>query len=87
MNEYEALRREIEVRLWRQTIYKAVIGFIPTAQGHSDMQKEIEHNEKQLEYVGEYLREVAKDPWEDFLMEKRATQETPTKAKGVGVVE
>lgn len=65
MTEYEALRREIEVRIWRQTIYKAV----DALNSKVLLKDEIDDNDNTIKLIGEYLRGGG-DRWEDFYKSK-----------------
>ena len=58
MEEIESLRREIEVRLWRETIYRAVNAFKPNS-----LDKAIEENDKVIKKIGKFLEEKGSE-WE-----------------------
>jgi len=69
MTEYEALRREIEVRIWRETIFKAVQGF----KGELGLNEELETNDKHIELLGQYLdgKTTGDEGWEKFYKENK----------------
>lgn len=67
MNEFDALRREIEIRLIRETVYKAIVGL----RGESAMYllSAIEDNDKKIAWIGEFLKSKGVE-WEKFYKEK-----------------
>ena len=68
MDEFEALRREIEVRLMRETIYKAIKAF---KDGY-DLTEDMVINERMMRHIGDFLRSDPKEYlmwWEDYINE------------------
>ena len=59
MNEYEALRREIEIRLIRETVYRAVDA-LNTKQS---LKADIDSNDDVIKEIGRYLLENGSE-WE-----------------------
>ena len=59
MNEYEALRREIEVRIMRETIYKAVNAL----NSKESLDDDIKKNDGIISLIGKFLLEKGSD-WE-----------------------
>lgn len=62
----EGLRREIEIRLLRETIYKAVDA-LNTKQS---LKADIEKNDDWIRLIGEFMKANG-DPWEKYLEDKR----------------
>lgn len=69
MNTFEALRREIEVRLWRQTIYKAV----DALNSKTSLADEIKSNNDMIQEIADFIRTKTEgqEDWELYLAEKR----------------
>lgn len=65
MNEYEALRREIEVRLMRQTIYRAV----EALNYKTSLTEDIKKNEEIIALIGKFLLDKGSE-WEKVYKEK-----------------
>lgn len=62
MDEFESLRREIEVRLWRETVYRAINAFL----NNGILDKHIDSNDNHIKWIGEYLRNKYSSDWETF---------------------
>lgn len=60
-DEYQYLRREIDVRLWRETIYKAIQGFLGNSTVLVD---EIRRNDDVIAKIGKHLKEKYHSAWE-----------------------
>ena len=68
MNEYDALRREIEVRLKRETAYKvAQVGASDIA--YKILAEEIKKNDEVISLIGEFLLSKGSE-WEKVYQEK-----------------
>jgi len=70
------LREEIQIRLWRETIYKSLQSLnsvIPADKKF--LQKEIEQNDIGIKLIGGYIRDKFLCPWEKFLTKKIAGEE------------
>lgn len=68
MNEYEALRREIEVRLQRETAYKAAqVG--ANKPDYEFMTEEIRKNDEVIALIGKFLLSKGSE-WEKVYQEK-----------------
>lgn len=65
-SEYQALRREIEVRLLRETIYKA----IDALNTKTTLDDEIKKNDEHIALIGQYLLNHG-DEWEKVYAEKK----------------
>lgn len=61
INEYKSLRSEIEVRLWRETIYRAIQGFIGNPLILAD---HIHENDLVIAKIGKHLKEKYGSAWE-----------------------
>ena len=70
MNEYEALRREIEVRLQRETDYTvAILQFDEDSQEYKILLKKIKANDESIFKIGAFLLEKGSE-WEKYLKSK-----------------
>ena len=58
--EFDYLRREIEVRIWRETIFKAVEALNTKAS----LADEIKKNDNAINFIGDYFKDVHKSDWE-----------------------
>ena len=67
MQEQEWLRREIEVRLIRETVYKA----IDALNTKNSLVKDIEDNDKVIALIGKYLKENFSSQWEKYYSEHK----------------
>lgn len=65
MNETDYLRREIEIRLIRETIYRA-IDALNTKQS---LNEHILKNDETISWIGEFLINKGSD-WEEFYQNK-----------------
>ena len=58
--QYEGLRREIEVRLMRETVYRAV----EALNTKGSLEEAIKDNDGKIELIGRYLLDEFGDGWE-----------------------
>ena len=58
--QYEALRREIEVRLMRETVYRAV----ESLNTKVTLEGSIKDNDAKIELIGRFLLDEYNDKWE-----------------------
>lgn len=61
MTEYEALRREIEARIWRETIFKAARCVI--SDSAAELNNALAENDEHIKLIGSYLLSKG-DEWE-----------------------
>ena len=74
MNEYEALRREIEVRLQRETEYVvAQMQFDGASPEYKILKEKIEDNDKVIALIGKFLLEKGSE-WEKLYQSKFPSQ-------------
>lgn len=62
--EFQVLRREIEIRILRETIYKAV----EALNTKKSLAKEIARNDEHIKLIGRYLLSMGNN-WEKFYAE------------------
>jgi len=63
MEEKDCLRREIEIRLIRETVYKAVDAF----NTKQSLENEIKRNDEHIKLLGDFLKSKGSE-WEEFYL-------------------